>query len=192
MKNKLIVFEGIDGVGKTTLAQMVQEALVSKKIPTVRYESLEDKNSGFNLIKNFIKNETSIDSSLFFYISSAIHKSNKIREMLKESWVICDRYVYSTLCYHKVRCADLSLVADLGKLPIIKPDFLLLIKVDEGIRLTRTRARKESTAVDLIEKSAGNLIQKTEIALEKFNPIIIDNSDPNIAKCVDTILSLLG
>ena len=176
MKNKLIVFEGIDGVGKTTLSGLLRDKLIKQGIKTIRFEDIEEKNSGFNQIKPFIKTQVPIDSSLLFYIASAIYKSQRIEQLLKHNWVICDRYIYSTLAYHKIRNASLSLILDIKKIPIRLPDFLFLIKVNDDIRLKRTKARSNSNAYDFKMKTNKNFVGKMEKALKKFNPIIIDNS----------------
>lgn len=175
MSGKLIVLEGIDGVGKTTISKILQKELLKNDIPTVRYEEHENKNKGFNKIKPFIKKSVPINSSLLFYLSSGIYKSEIIQKLLTKKWVICDRYIYSTLAYHKVRGANLSVV-NLNNLPIIIPDFNFLIKVDEKTRITRVTNRKNSEAQDFKPKTSHNLIGKMEFELEKFKPIIIDNS----------------
>jgi len=43
MKNKLIVFEGIDGVGKTTLSKLLRDKLINQGIKTIRFEDIEKK-----------------------------------------------------------------------------------------------------------------------------------------------------
>jgi len=190
MKNKLIVFEGIDGVGKTTLAKLLRDNLIKLGFEAVLYEDLEEKNKGFNLIKPFIKEQVSINSSLFFYIASVIHKSQNINELLKKNFVICDRYIYSTIAYHVVRGADKSLI-NMKKLPIIWPDFLFLIKTQEKIRLERVKKRKKNNICDLKVKTNKNLIGKMEKELENFSPITINNSynSPDIVS--NTILNII-
>lgn len=68
MNGKLIVLEGIDGVGKTTISKILQKELLKNDIPTIRYEEHENKNKGFNKIKPFVKRGVSINSSLLFYL----------------------------------------------------------------------------------------------------------------------------
>lgn len=176
MRNKLIVFEGIDGVGKTTLSKLLRDELVNQGVKTIRYEDIEEKNSGFNLIKPFIKTQVPIDSSLLFYLASAIYKSRQIERLLKHNWVICDRYVYSTLAYHKIRKAGLSPVLGIKKIPIRLPDFLFLIKVADNVRLNRIKNRLANNADDFKVKTNRNFTGKMEKEFEGFKPIIIDNS----------------
>ncbi len=191
MKHKLIVLEGIDGVGKTTIAHLLKQALSERGIRTVLYEDSEKRNEGFNVIKPFIKREVSVAASFFFYIASAIYKSGQIEVLLEKGWVICDRYIYSTFAHHKVRGADLSLVSHLPKLPIRLPDFHFLVKAREDVRMERAQVRKGRTPQDLIPKKKGSLIEKMEQALEQFKPIIVDNTDPDPHVAVSKIMETL-
>lgn len=191
MKNKLIVFEGIDGVGKTTLSKLLQNKLKKQGFKAVRYEDAEERNSGFNQIKPFIKTQTPIDSSLLFYISSAIYKSRQIEKLLKHNWVICDRYIYSTLAYHKIRKVDPALIPDIKNMPIRLPDFLFLIKVNDDIRLKRIKARSNNNDYDFKMKTKKNLIGKMEKELETFKPIIIDNSHLTPTNIIENIYKIV-
>lgn len=143
MKNKLIVIEGIDGVGKTSIAKELQQHLIMSGIHAVLYEELEKKNEGFNKIKPYIKKNAPLMSSLFFYLASAIKKSEVIRELLNSSWVICDRYVYSTIANHRAKGLTQETINkfNISELPIIKPDYLFLIVCNERQRLTRIARR---------------------------------------------------
>lgn len=176
MKNKLIVFEGINGVGKTTLSKLLRDKLVNQGVKTIRYEDIEEKNSGFNLIKSFIKIQVPVNSSLLFYLASAIYKSRQIERLLKHNWVICDRYVYSTWAYHKARKATLCLILDIRRISIRLPDFLFLIKVADNIRLDRIKNRLANNAYDFKVKTHRNFVGKMEKEIEKFKPTIINNS----------------
>ena len=49
-KNKLIVFEGIDRVGKTTIALELKKVLKGR-VYQLSYEDYESKHSGFNSLK---------------------------------------------------------------------------------------------------------------------------------------------
>lgn len=176
MTNKLIVLEGIDGVGKTTIAKLLKKELSQRGIRAVRYEERERSTEGFNAIKPFIKQQAPLDASLLFYIASSIYKSQRIEKLLKKNWVICDRYIYSTLAYHKVRGAHMSLVADLRKLPIRLPDFFFLLSVREDVRMKRVRAKKDHTPADMLPKKKGSFVAKMENVLNEFEPAIVDNT----------------
>ncbi len=190
MKNKLIVFEGIDGSGKSLLCRSLVKELKRKKINAVCYEDIENKNHGFNLIKPFIKSETPISASLYFYIASAIYKSQIIKNLLKKNWVVCDRYIFSTLVYHQLRGANIKDLPPYKKLGIIEPDYYFLITVPEKIRAERLMGRALNNPDDLKKKTKGSLFDKTENGYKKFKPIIIDNSS-SVKESTEKILSII-
>lgn len=187
MKNKLIVFEGIDGVGKTTLSRLLRRLLTRKGIKAVRYEDIENKRSGFNALKPFVKKEVAIDASLLFYFASAIDKSQRIEKLLRRRWVICDRYIYSTLAFHAARGAKKSLLDIWLRLPIRLPDILFLITVKEQVRLVRMRRKIDVNANDLVVKARGNIVWHMEKKLKKFKPIIVDNTSNAIGKTLESV-----
>ncbi|OGY89919.1 MAG: hypothetical protein A2927_01070 [Candidatus Komeilibacteria bacterium RIFCSPLOWO2_01_FULL_45_10] len=192
MKGKLIVFEGIDGVGKTTLSLTFKKELAKRGIPAIHYEKeAEDENGGYNKLKPFIKNNTPSSASLFFYLSSSIFKSGIINELLKSKWVICDRYIYSTLAYHKIRGANYQNFFKLNNLPIVWPDFYFLIKTNEKVRLARIERRKTSLKDDFKRKKRGSLVDRMEKELVRFHPHIINNNSDDIGKTVARIIHLV-
>lgn len=193
MKNKLIVFEGIDGVGKTTLAHELKKALTSIGIKTVLYEDTEDTISGYNLLKPFINNEVkkkNINASLLFYLSSSLYKSELIKGLLKNQWVICDRYVYSTIAKHLALGCEKKLIPNLNSFPIIKPDYSFLVTVDEKTRLARLKLRSVNTKADLIKKTKSTLGYKMEKELKKLKLKPLNNTLP-LYRSINNIINKL-
>ena len=102
---KFIVFEGIDGSGKTTQINKLCEYLESKgrKVyvtsePTISLTGgmLRDALSG-------VSKRTSCEMAAMFVLDRIFHNVNNkwgINKMLEEGYVIlCDRYYYSSLAY---------------------------------------------------------------------------------------------
>lgn len=172
-KNKLIVFEGIDGVGKTAIVQEVKKLLQKRKTSVVLYEAYEKRYSNFSKLKPFIKN-IPITGSLLFYLSSSVYKSYIISRLLKKHWVVCDRYVYSTMAYHKAKGSCLRI--DLNSLGIIKPDYTFLLTINEKIRAERLKQKIILTKADRVPKIPGSIPHKMEKLFKKMNLIEIDNS----------------
>lgn len=172
-KNNLIVLEGIDGVGKSTIAQELRGLLSRKGIPVILYEKVEKKYRKFDRLKPFIKS-TSIATSHLFYLSSSSYKSEIIRKLLKRHWVICDRYAYSTEAYHRAKGSKIRLPME--KLGILKPDFAFLITLDEKIRRRRLKKRGKFDKDDMVLKKVGSMPHKKEKIFKGFGLIPIDNS----------------
>jgi len=176
--NKLIVIEGIDGVGKSTLCESLCKKLKTEGINARNYESIEDPNSIFNNSKKRVKEETVINAQLYFYIASAIQKSAVIDEMLENSWIICDRYIYSTYAYHTAMGVNLKNIPPLDLLPIRKPDFSFLLTVKESIRLQRIINRSNNDDDDYIIKSPKSHLDIFEKVLMGFNLQEINTNMP--------------
>lgn len=180
MEKRLIVFEGIDGVGKTTLVHALKESLLARGIKVIVYEDVEDTIHGYNQLKPFVKKiveKKSINASLLFYLSSSLYKSELIKDLLKNQWVICDRYVYSTIAKHIAKGCGKILIPNMDIFPILKPDHAFLVTVKEQTRLTRLQFRKKNTKDDLIKKSRGTVSYRMEAELRKLLPDILINND---------------
>ena len=185
-KNKLIVFEGIDGVGKTTLALELKKDLMNKGIPVIFYEDYELKHPGFNSLKPLVK-KIPITGSHLFYLASAIYKSQVIKKLLESHWVICDRYFYSTNANHKARGSNL-IIPKLDDL--LEPDYCFLLTLDERIRKQRVKQKTHITKLDRVTKKVGSVPYKMEYLLNKMDLIRIDNSAP-IKETLKTIISVI-
>lgn len=170
--NKLIVLEGIDGVGKTTIALELKKFIKKRGLPVIIFEDYEKKHPGFNSLKPLVKN-IPITGSHFFYIASSIYKSEIIKKLLKKYWVICDRYFYSTNAYHKTKGSNLK-ITELSDL--IKPDYAFLLTLDEKIRQKRVQQKSIITKQDLISKTKGALPFNMEKRLKNMKLKEIDNS----------------
>ncbi len=171
---QLIVIEGIDGVGKTTLTRGICTELQNRGIKAVLYEDIENKTEGFNTIKKYVKEHVSVEASFYFYLASAIHKSNEIEQLLKDNWVICDRYVFSTYAFHVAQGLSLESLPDLKNLSIRMPDQLILLVLDEGERNKRISERAHNDIDDCYPNVPGSYLHHFQEILKSFNPKILD------------------
>jgi dTMP kinase len=177
ISNKLIVLEGIDGVGKTTLAHALVEELKSKGIDAVCYEDVEDAFSVFNQTKQKVKESAVIEAQFYFYLASAIQKSSHIQDLLNKQWVICDRYVYSTYAYHIVKGMSAMHMPTIETLPILTPDLALLLVLDEQTRQERVRQRVDNDVYDYELKTPESVLGRFETELKKFGLKELDTND---------------
>ncbi len=144
MPNKLIVITGLDGSGTTTIAQRLVE---------------EDRN-GYLMAtpdspyKNFRKEIDitvlidSVEAHYYFYLSSLIHASEKIKLLLTKHNVYCVRYLIDTVVSHRVAGMDVTLEYITSFYKIIPPNVSLFIEIDENIRQERITRRGK----DILDK----------------------------------------
>lgn len=191
MKNKLIVFEGIDGVGKSTLCATLKKELKKQGINALLFEDFEKTRPGFGALKSFIKENVrplSVNASLYFYLSSALYKSEIIKKLLKKSWVICDRYIYSTIADHIAGGADKAVVPNLKTFPFLHPDYAFWVTVSDKIRLERVKTRGLANKHDLIPLKQGTRAYKLEKEYRRMGLTEIQNNQ-DISDTITRILS---
>ena len=104
-RGRFIVFEGIDGSGKTTQIEMLTERL--RKEGRMIYTTAEPTNSVTGgLLRDAlggVSKRTACEMAALFVIDRIFHNVNPIygiKKMLSMGYdVICDRYYYSSLAY---------------------------------------------------------------------------------------------
>jgi dTMP kinase len=110
-----VVFEGIDGAGKTTQARMLYERLKSEGAKVEQVADPGTTQIGTAIRQILLHNDAPISNAAQMLLFSAARAelANYIREKLADNFtVICDRWLLSTLVYQ-------------GELNGIDPEFIL-------------------------------------------------------------------
>jgi dTMP kinase len=154
----LISFEGIEGCGKTTQADLLNNFLTGKG-----YCCLVTREPGGTRIGDQIRavllhsgnSDLTLKAELFLYLASrAQHVEEVIVPALKEGRVvICDRFVDSTLVYQGlVQGIELALIDELNRMATsgVSPDLTLFIDcpVATGLKRARRRGERKNQGVD--------------------------------------------
>ena len=196
MKGKFIVFEGIDGSGKTTQINQLSKWLISSNLIPVNNELIITREPGGTKLGQSIRSlllDTSRDKSpdsitelLLYAADRAQHVNEIIRPSLnKGDWVISDRFCGSTIAYQGYgRKLDIKLIKDLETIATkgISPDitFLLDIPVEESInrriKVKDDRIEQEGKEF-LLDVSLGFQALSKDIKWKKISAI---NSKENI------------
>jgi dTMP kinase len=184
-----IVFEGIDGTGKSTQCQMLYEYLSqTNKVRLFR------EPTGYltgQLIRKLIsdgidiegKDENGLDlfESLIAYCCAAdrlydlYHKDGIIDSLNNGYIVILDRYIYSSMAYHNRGAKDYEFVRGLNR-RFRTPDILFLL--DNDISVSLERLKKRSNKIDVYETKERLIeIQNNyRLIMSDEDCIIIDSS----------------
>jgi len=179
MKGKFIVFEGIDGSGKTTQINQLSKWLISTDLIPENNKLVITREPGGTKLGKSIRSlllDTSIGKSpdsitelLLYAADRSQHVNEIIRPTLDQGdWVISDRFCGSTLAYQGYgRKLDINLIKDLEAIATqgIAPDitFLLDIPIEESIR--RRRNRKD----DRIEKEGREFLSNVSIGFQALS-----------------------
>ena len=144
-----ISFEGIDGSGKSTQAQLLAMRLRNEGYEVVLTREPGGSKGAEQIRKLVLEGETDRWSAeteiLLFTAARRDHLEKTILKALNEGkLVICDRFVDSTRVYQgKTRGELRNLVEKLTELVITRePDITLLIDMNPSVSLSRAKSRR--------------------------------------------------
>lgn len=154
MQNRLIVFEGTDGCGKTTQMQLCYEWMQSLSLPVVTTREPGGTELGKDLREILLNKSPYKITELFLYLADrAQHVQEVIMPNLTEGkYVLCDRYVDSTLAYQGYgRDINRSLIHKLNEIATneLSAGLTIWIDVDVEVGLRRKATHRN---LDRIEK----------------------------------------
>ncbi len=195
-KKPIIVFEGIEGSGKSHHINKVSKYLDKKKI---NYIKIREPGGSLNSekIRRLILNKKSnfnIYTDLLLYLSARSENINIIKKSYKKKIILIDRFIDSTIAYqHYGMGIDLKIINTINKflLKKIKVKFTFLNVVNKKNLFQRLKNRKSLNRYDQFDMNFYNKVQKGFLKLAKSNKKsykIID-SNLDIKKNEDLIIN---
>ncbi len=186
-----IVFEGVEGCGKSYQSKKLHNKLKKKKIDSILTREPGGTKSS-ELIRNLIlkdyfeKNTNEkfdkYTDTLLYLAARNEHVKNKIKPALsKKKIVICDRFTDSTLAYQVYgKKVDINFINNIHKkiLDGLKPNIVFILKVSKKTSKERLKKRKTKNRYDNFSQSFYSKAQKSflKIAKNKKNYYILDSS----------------
>ena len=172
-KKPFIVFEGIEGSGKTYHINNVVNYLKKKRIKFIKFrEPGGSKNS--EIIRKIILNKNSKFNKftdLFLYLASRSENIEKIiKKNYKKKIILIDRFTDSTIAYqHYGMGIKKSIITSLNKILLnnIKPDYTFLNTVSMRNLSLRLKKRNSKNRYDNFNHLFYNKVQKGYIKLSK-------------------------
>ena len=190
-----IVFEGVEGCGKSFQSKKLFKNLKKQKIGTLLTREPGGTKSA-ELIRNLIlKDYFSKDNkkekfdkytdTLLYLAARNEHIKNIIQPALKKrKVVICDRFIDSTLAYQVYgKKVNINFINNIHKyiLKGIKPNLTFVLKVSSKTSNKRLKKRKTKNRYDNFAQSFYTRAQKSflKIANKKKNYYILNSSRNN-------------
>ena len=186
-KKPVIVFEGIEGSGKTFYINLISNYLKKKRISYIKFrEPGGSKNS--EKIRNLIlsnKNNFNNNTDLLLYLASRSENINFLKKNYKKKIILIDRFIDSTIAYqHYGFGIDLSLIKKINKhiLKNFKIDFTFLNIVNYKNMKIRLKNRRNLNRYDKFEKKFYSKVQNgfLKLAAQKKKSYEIINSNLKI------------
>ena len=172
MKEILIVFEGIEGSGKSLHINNVSNYLkkINRKFIRIR-EPGGSKNSE-KIRKLILDNKSSFNrnTDLLLYMSARSENISLIKKNYKKKIILIDRFVDSTIAYqHYGLDVDIKIINFINKflLKDIKVTFTFLNLVNSKNMIERLKKRKKLNRYDKFSTVFYNKVQKGFLKISK-------------------------
>jgi|TARA_Y100000994_G_scaffold248017_1_gene254718 dTMP kinase len=180
---KLITFEGIEGVGKSTQINLVLDWLKTKGFSTKLLREPGSTDFGEKIRELLLSRETNISAHTELLLMFAA-RSEMIKEHLidsREDFILCDRYYHASIAYQgygrKISLDLINLLIASVNCPT--PDLTIIYDLDVEAGFER----KTNDIIDRIESSGINFFKDVrkgyqQLAIDRNEVEILDASEP--------------
>ena len=172
---KLIVFEGIDGAGKTTVHNALKERMKGRDDVVFSYEPT-DGEYGRKVKEVLREGSISSEELLFLFMQDRIeHVKNVVIPSLKEGKiVILDRYYLSTVAYQASQLFSLRELLHLNSMFSPTPHLVIYFEIPVEKAIERLRKRGERLSVFEREEKLKEVVKNYEYVLQCFEVKRVD------------------
>ena len=147
-----IVFEGVDGGGKSIQIKMLAEYFMKRGFDVELHMEPTQGAIG-NLIWNYMRSKNrsfNPETEALLFAADRIEHGKVIEKALGEGKVvISDRYLHSSLAYQGAAGVDVEWMKCLNR-EALKPDLVLLLDIDPGSSLERVSDRDKTVFEELV------------------------------------------
>jgi len=195
-KKPIIVFEGIEGSGKSHHISTVSKYLNNKKISHIKIREPGGNPNSEKIRKLILNNKSNFNrnTDLLLYMAARSENIEIIKKFYNKKIILIDRFTDSTIAYqHYGMGVDLNLIETINKylLKNIKVGFTFLNIVNQKNLQKRLKQRRSLNRYDKFKMSFYNKVQKGFIHLsqKQKNKYQLINSNLEIDKNEKLILS---
>lgn len=144
-RGKLIVLEGLDRSGKSSVTSSVRKYLEERELQAVEMNFPDRTSSIGRMINDYLSNKSDISNETIHLLFSANRWENltKIENLLASGInIICDRYWYSGVAYScaKGMSYEWCSAPDKG---LVEPDVVIYLQADPEVLKNRSNYGEE-------------------------------------------------
>jgi len=188
-KKPVIVFEGIEGSGKSLHISNVSNYLKKKKIDFVKIREPGGSPNSEKIRKLILSKSSNFNklTDLLLYLAARSENLKQLKKFYKKKIILIDRFTDSTLAYqHYGFGLDIKLINSINKtiLKDFKVDYTFLNIVSKKNMLMRLKKRKSLNRYDKFNNNFYQRVQKgfLKLANKKKYKIINSNLEINFNK----------
>ena len=186
-KKPVIIFEGIEGSGKTLHSNFVSRYLKNKKISFIKIREPGGSKNSEKIRKLILDNKSNYNKNtdLLLYLASRSENMKLLKKYKNKKIIIIDRFIDSTIAYqHYGLGVNLNLIKKINQylLRDFKVNFTFLNIVNNTNMVKRLKLRKKLNRYDKFNKTFYRKVQNgfIKIAKRKKNKYLIIDSNKEI------------
>ena len=173
-KKPIIVFEGIEGSGKTHHISLVSKYLDQKKINYIKIREPGGNLNSEKIRKLILNNKSDFNKNtdLLLYLAARSENVAVIKKNHKKKIILIDRFTDSTIAYqHYGMGVDIKIIKLINKflLKDINVNYTFLNIVNKKNLFTRLKKRKSLNRYDKFNMSFYNKVQNGFLKLANSN-----------------------
>ena len=187
-KKPIIVFEGIEGSGKSHHIEVVSNYLTKNKIDHIKIREPGGNKNSEKIRKLILNNDSSFNKNtdLLLYLAARSENIKLINKNYKKKVILIDRFIDSTIAYqHYGFGVDIKFIKLINQflLKNIKVNFTFLNIVSNKNLISRLKKRRKLNRYDKFDLSFYNKVQKGFLKLSNNKKkYLIVNSNLDIKK----------
>lgn len=187
---KFIVFEGLDGSGQSTQANLLKDFLIQKNYQVILTKEPTLISSVGQKIKDVLDKKIKLDSKELqeiFTQDRKEHLKNLIIPALRDNkTIICDRYFFSTFAFGCSDGLDLEWLIKINN-DFLLPDLTFLLKVSPEVCVQRIEKRGEGIKLFEKEEKLRKVWETYKILPNKFENVYIVEGEKTIEEVFSQI-----
>ncbi len=173
-KKPVIVFEGIEGSGKSFHINNVCNYFKKKKIPFLKLREPGGSKNSEKIRKLLLDKKSNFNKNtdLLLYLASRSENLSLLKKNYKKKIIIIDRFIDSTLAYqHYGLKVNYSIIKTINNFILdgFKVDFTFLNVVSNENMIKRLKKRKKLNRYDKFNRQFYKNVQKGFLKLSKMN-----------------------
>ena len=193
---KFIVFEGIDGAGKSTQIKLLSEALAKHGIESRNSMEPTELPSGRE-IRRALSGElkkTPLEMAEMFAADRIAHNTEIKKQLSDGVTVISDRYYYSSLAYQGAELGyDIVAGLNLDREGIRRPDICVFLDLSPEKSLARIGGRGENVEIyenfEYLTKTRKMFFDVFDRLRERGESIVVIDASGTVEEVADAVLS---
>ena len=192
---KFVVFEGIDGCGKSTALEALYDFLWNETTDSIRVGTEPTSYESGELIRKALGGSIEgISSEILlgmFLADRAIHQKEISIATARKDWYLCDRYIDSNMAYNAKDDDDMERIEKLNS-NFIKPDIVFYVDTPVEICLDRIAKRTGKKEIFENKEKLTEVKRRYDMIADSGKMIRIDGtlSERNVLEEILKVLNL--